>query len=97
MGRKRSSISHILHEVDPNLTIITRSKGRKSNARNWEMAAGSECPRCHQKALRFRTTDGVCIACVQAIEEKTERDDNKRAKILKYVKAHNARITKKRG
>jgi len=88
---KRKSIADVLHAVDPDLKVISGGL-RKKKGTNWEMAEGNECPRCHVKALRFRPEDGVCINCAQFLNEKELQDARKKAKVLKYVKAHNARI-----
>jgi len=59
---------------------------------DWDKLGGANCPRCGQDAIRFRPEDGVCIHCAQALNEKELRDERKRARFLRFMKAHNARI-----
>ena len=59
---------------------------------DWEKLSGAKCPRCGQDAFRFRPSDGVCILCAQALNEKELRDERKRARFLRFMRAHNARI-----
>jgi hypothetical protein len=91
MGRE---LRDRLKEVDPNLTIISGGvrQRRKSTEKDWAAAAGPKCPRCGEESLRFRPEDGVCRKCAGELDEKEERDKKKRAKWLRQVKAHNARI-----
>jgi len=96
MNQKMKRASEIFGSVDPHLNVIDRGHRRRPvhplTSKDWESAGGSFCSRCRQEALRFRPFDGVCLDCVRDIDEKKDREDKKRAKILKYVKAHNARI-----
>ena len=77
-----------IFSVDPNLTIVSH----RSSARNWEAAGGAHCLRCGQEATRFRPEDGACLSCAQELNELEDKEKKKRDKILKYVKAHNARV-----
>lgn len=88
--------SEIFHEVDPNLKVVEGHRHKRLTRKDWDNAGGAKCPRCNQEAVKFRG-DGVCIQCAQVLNEKQDRDDKKRAKQLKFIKQHNARITKKRG
>lgn len=92
--------SEIFHEVDPELNVIDRGMrrtGRRGKVRQWDKAGGAFCPRCNTEAVRFRARDGVCLECVRALDEKQDRDDKKRARQLKFIRQHNARIDKKKG
>lgn len=97
MTRKKAS--ELFAAVDPDLKVIDggnrrrRSKepSRKGQA-DWDKLGGAKCPRCGQDAFRFRPEDGVCILCAQALNEKELRDERKRARFLRFMKAHNARI-----
>lgn len=95
---KRKKPSEIFGAVDPKLNVIDRSHRRRHykpvSDDDWEKAKGDICPRCHQEALRFRPSYGVCINCGLELDEKDLRDRQKRAKLEKYIKEHNARIDK---
>lgn len=93
---KKKRASDIFHPVDPKLVVIGGHRRRKTTKKDWEMARGKVCPRCGQEALRFRPRDGVCTNCARDLDEKQDRDDNKRARQLKFIKQHNARIDRKR-
>jgi len=86
--------SKVLQAVDPGLRIVsTHRTGRRGITRaDWDKAGGAVCPRCGLEAVRFRTQDGVCLACVRSLDEKQDRDEKKHAKLMRQVKAHNARI-----
>ena len=97
---KMKKASEIFHPVDPDLNVIDRGQrrtGRKGKGQDWERTGGALCPRCGQEAVRFRLQDGVCLQCVQVLNEKQNTDDKKRARQLKFIKQHNARIIKKKG
>ena len=95
METKRAS--EIFGQVDPHLTVIDRHTGRRAKASDWRRSGGELCPRCLKEAVRFRPRDGVCVECVRVISEKEERDIKKRAKQLKFITQHNARIIKRKG
>ena len=91
------SASEIFKPVDPSLNVIDRGhRPRKTTMKDWERLNGAVCPRCNHDALRYRPEDGVCRDCAEELNEKQDRDDNKRARQLKFIRQHNARITKKR-
>ena len=90
---KRKRASEIFGTVDPNLRVIEGH--RHLNKKDWKRSGGAVCPRCGKEAVRFR--HGVCITCAQILNENLDRDEKKRAKQLKFVKAHNARIDKRKG
>lgn len=92
--------SEIFHPVDPKLNVIDgghRRTGRKGKVQDWKQSGGALCPRCNQEAVKFRPSDGVCIQCVRVLDEKQDADDKKRARQLKFIKQHNARIAKREG
>ena len=94
---KRKRASEIFGSVDPNLEVINAShRHLKKPLSNWEASAGAICPKCHEEAVRFRPEDGVCRQCADALNEKQDRDEKKRAKFLRFMKAHNARIEKRK-
>ena len=90
--------SEIFHPVDPKLNVIDRGRrpGRKGKVKDWVKSGGAICPRCDQAAVRFRQ-NGVCIVCAQELIEKQDRDDKKRARQLKFIEQHNARIDRRKG
>lgn len=61
---------------------------------DWLAAGGTFCPRCGEETIKLRPQDKLCPGCAEWVDEKTIRDEKKRAKFLKYMKAHNARIRK---
>ena len=92
--------SEIFRDVDPALNVIDRGRrriGHKGTRAEWDQAGGAICPRCGQAAMRFRPQDGVCLACAQELNEKQDRDEKKRARQLKFIKQHNARIDRRKG
>lgn len=94
---KKKSASEIFHPVDPRLNVIGGYRRRKKTTKeDWERSAGDICPRCKKEALRFLPQAGLCFDCVHQSNEKQDRDDNKRAKQIKFIKRHNARIDRKR-
>lgn len=98
-GTRMKRASEIFHPVDPQLNVIDRGRrrtGRKGKGQDWKQAGGAVCPRCNQEAVRFRPEDGVCLQCAKDLNEKVDRDEKKRARQLKFIKQHNARIAKKR-
>ncbi len=101
MGRLRQKrASEIFHPVDPGLKVIdggSRRTGRKGKAQDWKKTGGAICPRCNQEAVRFRPRDGVCVECVRALDEEQVQNDKKRARQLKFINKHNARIKKRKG
>ena len=96
MPRKR--LSEILHQVDPNLTIIeagrrfkpTRGKTEEvytvapfpMTDRDWETAAGVVCSNCGREV--FRSRDGLCMECWEKANEFEIRD---RAGVLSFLPA----------
>lgn len=94
---KRKRASEIFGSVDPHLKVINAShRHRKMSVSEWEASGGAICPRCEQEAIRFRPEDGVCRSCADSLNEKHFKDERKRAKFLRFVKAHNARIDKRK-
>ena len=95
---KRKKASEIFAAVDPHLKVIdghSRRRRRKLSVEaisDWQKLGGAKCPRCGQDALRFRPRDGVCISCAQELDEKETRDECKKRRFLRFMKAHNARI-----
>jgi len=67
-----------------------------ATAEDWEAARGVDCPRCGKEALRLRLQDGICLQCAGALDNKYFRDKRKRDKLLKHIKAHNARVEGKK-
>ncbi len=99
-GPRIKKASEIFHPVDPELHVIDRGRrrtGRKGKAEDWELSGGALCSRCGLETVKFRPRDGVCPLCVRDLEEKQDRDDKKRAKQLKFIHQHNARIAKRKG
>ncbi len=95
---KRKRASELFGSVDPNLKVIDAShRHPKKSLSDWEASGGAICPRCNEEAVRFRPQDGVCRQCADALNEKHFKDEKKRAKFLRFVKAHNARIDKRKG
>lgn len=91
--------SELFHPVDPDLHVIDRGQrrtGRKGKARDWEQTGGEVCPACGQEVVRFIPQTKLCIVCDQELIEKQDRDDKKRAKQLKFINQHNARIDKRK-
>jgi len=86
--------SEIFGSVDPHLRVIDggiRYKHRPNQV-DWDKAGGTVCPRCKKETVRFRTQDNVCRQCADLLNEKEIRDEKKRAKFLRLMKSHNARI-----
>ena len=96
--KRAKKASEIFHPVDPALNVIDGGRRRKGKLTNkdWDRTGGAICPRCNHEAVRFRHRDGVCWDCARALNEKQDQDDKKRAKQLKFIKQHNARIDRKR-
>ncbi|MDO8634905.1 MAG: hypothetical protein Q7R34_01485 [Dehalococcoidia bacterium] len=122
-GGGRVSLREVLHQVDPELKIISGHRRKHKpkpepvplivestvgDARvnssatapsltmeDWVAAAGEPCPRCGMEAIRFRPEDKVCLNCAVKLNEKIDRDQRKRDRFLKFMKAHNAKIAKK--
>jgi hypothetical protein len=104
---KRKKASEIFAQVDPELKVIDGGRRKSSikspkvalssDADDWEKLEGAKCPECGQDRLRFRPYLGVCEFCAQTMDEKAEKEAEKRAKILKSIKAHNERIDRQRG
>lgn len=99
---KTKKASEIFGQVDPKLKVVnggTRRRGnhsrRLTNA-DWDKAEGDSCPRCGAKSLRFRPYDRVCISCGQYLDEKHDRDEKRQAKLQRQIKAHNARIDRRK-
>ena len=101
MVHKRKKASEIFGAVDPHLKVIDGGSHRRHIKRlsakgqaDWDKLSGAKCPSCGQDALRFRPEDGVCNFCAASLNEKELRDERKRARFLKYMTAHNARVDK---
>jgi len=97
---KRKTASELFGSVDPVLNVIDRRyrrTGRKGKVQDWKKSGGALCSRCNQEAVRFRPRDGVCLQCVRDLDDKQDRDDKKRARQLKFINQHNARIAKRKG
>ncbi len=88
--------SEIFAKVDPNLRVFNASPYRHKKS-NWEASGGAICPKCGEEAVRFRPQDGVCRQCANLLNEKFFKDEAKHAKFLRFVKAHNARIDRRKG
>lgn len=101
---RRKKASEIFGAVDPNLKVIDggthrwhrRAKLSPQAMLDWQKLDGAKCPRCGQDALYFRPQDGVCISCAWWLNEQMERKETQQRKAAKFIKAHNARIDKKR-
>lgn len=94
---KKMRASELFHQVDPNLRVIDGgTRQHKTPLGNWEASGGAFCPKCHQEVVRFRPEDGLCRQCADELNEKHFNDEKKRDKFLRFVKAHNARIDKRR-
>ncbi len=95
---QKKKASELFASVDPHLKVIDGGIRRKQHSKqeDWEAAGGGICPRCKEEVVRFRPQDGVCRACADSLNEKHFEDERKRAKQLRYMKAHNARINRKR-
>jgi len=94
MQRKRAS--EIFASADPHLRVIDGGTyHRRLNEADWIKAGGAICPRCGWEAVRFRPEDGVCRQCADFLNDKKFSDEKKRAKFLRFVKAHNARVDKR--
>jgi len=93
----RKKASEIFAVVDPHLKVIDAGTHRhkKKELSDWEKLDGSKCPKCGKDALRFRPQDGVCMVCAGEANEKELRDERKRARFLRYMRAHNAQIGKR--
>ena len=91
MTRKKPS--EIFAKVDPNLRVIDAHRHKKSH---WDASGGAICPKCGMEAVRFRPEDGVCRQCANLLNDKFFRDEAKHAKFLRFIKAHNARIDRKK-
>lgn len=101
MQKKRAS--EIFAAVDPHLTVIDGGSRRRrarplspKGQADWDNLDGAKCSRCGKDALRFRPEDGVCIFCAGVLNEKELSDERKRVRLLKFVKAHNAKIDRNR-
>jgi len=94
---KRKRASEIFGSVDPNLKVIDAShRHSKKPLSDWEASGGAICPSCKEEAVRFRPQDGVCRQCADSLNKKYFKDEKKRDNLRKFIKAHNARIDKKR-
>lgn len=92
------TIKEILHEVDPNLTVVEggsrkhrrhKKQGEKYYFRSsslsdgdWDTAAGIVCNGCGQEV--FRSRDGLCMPCWEKANEFEVRD---RAGVLEFLPA----------
>ena len=95
---KRKRSSEIFAVVDPGLNVVNGGRRRRAKRKDaWKASGGAICPRCGQEAVRFRPEDGVCRQCGDFLNDKKFQDDKNRAKFLRQVKSHNARIEKKKG
>lgn len=90
---KRKRASEIFGGVDPNLKVIDAfHRHPKKSLSNWEATGGAFCPRCKAEAVRFRPQDGVCRQCADLLNEKYFKDEETRARFLRFMKVHNSRI-----
>lgn len=92
---KHKTVREIFGEVDPNLKIVPGGRHWKISGADWLAAGGAFCSRCKKEALWFRPEDGVCKECTRFLDEKYWSDKKKHTKVLRFVKAHNARIRKR--
>lgn len=80
---RRKKASEIFGPVDPNLNVINaghRPRKRKPmTTRDWDNAAGVECPNCHRETLR--TINGVCPRCAHQVE--AERVENQEVETMR--------------
>ena len=60
---------------------------------DWD-TIGDPCPRCGELVVRFR--DGVCIQCAEKLVEQADRKERLRQRFLRLMKAHNARVDKRK-
>ena len=67
------------------------------SAEEFAKASGVVCPRCQREVFRVRPQDGMCIACAYRQDDKDVRDREKRARFLRFMKKHNAKIGKRKG
>ena len=98
MTIKKKKASELFATVDPHLIVIDggiRHKHR-TNKEAWESSGGAICPRCGEETVRFRPEDGVCRQCASLLNVKEDQDKKKHTKFLRLMKAHNARIDKKK-
>ena len=63
-------------------------------ATDWDLTEGVRCVRCHKPAFRFR--DGVCLPCGADLVTQADRKERLRQRFLRSMKAHNARIDKRK-
>lgn len=91
---KMKKASEIFGEVDSNLRVIDRRTGRRGKGKDWKRTGGALCPRCNLEAVRF--IRGVCIPCAQALNQQLDKDEKKAARIIKFIKQHNARIARRK-
>lgn len=91
--RKHGSVAQRLEPSPHKREVVGSNPARPTD---WEAAGGATCPRCGGEALWFRPGDGVCNNCAGFLDVKQDRDEKRQAKFLRQVKAHNARITKKK-
>ncbi len=89
MIKKRAS--EIFAKADPQLKVVDAHPGRRSRTQ-WEDAGGVFCTRCNSEVLWRRPSDGVCKWCVGVLDVKEDREYKKRVKLLRQIKAHNARV-----
>ena len=100
---ERKTASELFRQVDPHLTVIdggtrhyNKRRPQQLTNQDWEASGGAVCPRCKEEVVRFRPQDGVCRQCANLLNEKQDRDEKKHAKFLRLVKAHNARVDKRK-
>lgn len=62
----------------------------------WERATGDPCPRCQELKLRFRPEDGLCISCGEYVDNKRDRDEERKARLLRAIRAHNTRVDRRK-
>jgi cytochrome c551/c552 len=62
---------------------------------NWDLAEGDPCSRCHKPSLRL--IDAMCLPCIRDIAERADGKERLRQRYLRFVKAHNARVDKRKG
>lgn len=98
-GGRRNESRRKLTKVDESGQSQNDKDESKSDndSSEWDKLEGAVCSQCGQSRLRFRPSRGVCEFCAQTMDEKELKDAEKRARDLKFVKEHNARIDKRRG
>ena len=88
---RRKKASEIFGPVDPNLNVINAShrppKRKPMTIRDWDNAAGVECPKCNEETLRI--VNGLCPRC--ANREEAERVENQEVETMRRYYAQELR------